>query len=718
MNRFRFQFLSSIRSLSISCPRVRFQLILSNNCSLICRFYFTNKTFVSAEPETSELSSDHSPAKIYTPLQTSSPKKITDTVAQGTPVTPVLQIDESAVVDSRTVPPHSSVAEPVGSQNPGGDKVPSTSKTNLEANTTPLKAMEETSADINQEMYEEYVAPEAIQALSAQYNQIISQSLNDELDQFSADAVAPNVPPESELMEIQLSEHAGSGHAEIPTITSSSINVTRRELVLLNNFLGRIPPEFVENEEIEADQPFTLMVVNEPETPTMLLTSSQEDVGGPSSSYSVSQAVTEDRPGGKRRRPKYSLTTAMLKKHPVMKFSATGPIDKDKNPHKWWCRVCKVELSLMSRGSLELLSHYKSESHLIKEHRIRMEIPGMALYDKDGVEILGIPLSEAKKKATDTYPIVPQRDGCRPLIGQDSVPNFGSNISPTDKILSQISVLEYGLRHGGHIKSLTGIYDELSQLSSETHFCVQNWSPHRLFVSIINLLVNFYSNIDCFILLTFERFENMYVPSTGLYIGFHIVPFDLQGILVHMFRELIGYCTTAITSSGYYSLAVQHSTTMSYVNIVFWSGNVLHHVCLGSAPRGMFLPRKILTLISSFISLFETPPTCVSLINFDEKMSHCLSNCLPGNHQPSIVQTYGPEEFEKSLGLPTAQVIERHDYRTILDFLLMKLRTALDKDWLKRLPILYKVTCILIWNTKPTKICPVNPFDFIECGPT
>ena len=46
---------------------------------------------------------------------------------------------------------------------------------------------------------------------------------------------------------------------------------------------------------------------------------------------------------GKRRRPKYSLTGAMLKKHPVLRFSATGPLDK-KSPYKWWCRVCEVEL--------------------------------------------------------------------------------------------------------------------------------------------------------------------------------------------------------------------------------------------------------------------------------------------------------------------------------------------------------------------------------------
>ena len=233
------------------------------------------------------------------------------------------------------------------------------------------------------------------------------------------------------------------------------------------------------------------MVVDELEPPTMLLTSSQEDVGVPTSSNTVSQAPPDDRSVGKRRLPKYSLTTAMLKKHPIMKFSATGPNDRNKNIHKWWCRVCKVELSLLSRGSLELLSQYKTESHLIKEHRIRMEISGMALYDKDGVQILGVSLKEARKKATDTYSIVPQQDACRPLVGQDSVPNFSSYISPTDKILSQISILVYGLRHGGHIKSLTGIYDEFSQLTSETHFCSQNSSPQRLFVSIVILLVDF-----------------------------------------------------------------------------------------------------------------------------------------------------------------------------------------------------------------------------------
>ena len=167
--------------------------------------------------------------------------------------------------------------------------------------------------------------------------------------------------------------------------------------------------------------------------------------------------------------------------------------------------------------------------------------------------------------------------------------------------------------------------------------------------------------------------------------------FVLQGILVYMFRELMGYCVAAISSSEHYSLALQHTTTATFVILNFWSGNVLHRVCLGSAPRGMLLPRKILSLVSSFLSLFDTVPTCISLIDIGEKLSECSAPSLPGKQQPTVICTFGIEEFEKSLAMPTAQIIERHDFRTIIDFLLMKLRTALDREWLRKIPLLHKV---------------------------
>ena len=151
------------------------------------------------------------------------------------------------------------------------------------------------------------------------------------------------------------------------------------------------------------------------------------------------------------------------------------------------------------------------------------------------------------------------------------------------------------------------------------------------------------------------------------------------------------YCVKAISTSDCYSLAIQHTTTASYVILCFLSESIMHRVCFGGAPRGLLLPRRVLSLVSSFLSLFEVLPACVSLIGNEDKLNECLRSCLSGTKTPSLVNTFGANDFERCLATPTAQIFERRDFRTILDFLLMKLRTAIDKDCLQSLPTLHKV---------------------------
>ena len=120
-------------------------------------------------------------------------------------------------------------------------------------------------------------------------------------------------------------------------------------------------------------------------------------------------------------------------------------------------------------------------------------------------------------------------------------------------------------------------------------------------------------------------------------------------------------------------------------------GNVLYRVCIGTGPRRILVPRCILDLLSSFSSLFEQSPSCISILGVEDKMGSCLVSTIPETRRPRLVKTFGPDEFEKSLEIPTTQIIERHDFRCIIDYLLMKLRTALDRDWLQSLPTLHKV---------------------------
>ena len=406
----------------------------------------------------------------------------------GTPSTPALQIDEGISVEVEQSPVVSEVSpsKSTSSHSHSGKNPLVPGLASPQRPTTPTRNMDSSIHMLDQEVYRGFEMPSTSRAETSHFNQFLEQAADEIPDQILSSPTERCNSQDIGLMDIPHVGHETVAASNYPGMSQPSLSITRQENLTLTSVLERIPHTYLVGEEVDPNQSLSLMILEESGLPPLIASSSQEDAPAHTASEEAHTVTQIENPigSGKRRRPKYSLTGSMFKKHPVLKFSATGPLDRDKTPYKWWCRVCKTELSLMSRGSLELVSHYRSESHLVKEHRIRMEVPGMALFDRDERELLGLSLQEAKKKAKDTYPIAPQLDPCRPLFGQESVPDFSAATSPTAKILSQITILEFGLRHGGHIHSLTGIYDELVRFNSMSHLCTQNWSPERLFVSI------------------------------------------------------------------------------------------------------------------------------------------------------------------------------------------------------------------------------------------
>ena len=450
-------------------------------------FYFSNRPIVLAEQDKAQVASSNSPTKVYAALKVATPQSRGLAAEVGTPSEPPLQIDEGITVETHTNPSALKITDPA-SDTVQGQTQDLSSETVVAStpDTTPVKSMDALAGNFTQSVYQDLIPQCSSQMESPRFDQFLPQTGNN--DDVPQNPAVIGLDTELNPEDIRLQEdivHAGE-ESTLRNTTLPSLSITRQEILVLSSVLDRIPPAFLTSEEIGIHHPMGLTIVDDLVPAVVPATSSQEELTMQTDSgtthQGASQSVTLAR--GKRRRARYSLTGGMLKKHPVLKFSATGPLDKGKSPHKWWCRVCKVELSLMSRGSLELISHYRSEAHLIKEHRIRMEVPGMPLFDKDQTELLGVALQEAKRKAKDTYPIAPQLDSCRPLVGQESIPDFTATSSPTDKVLSQISILEFGLKHGGHISSLTGMYDELVRLTSSDRLSMQNWGPERLFVSL------------------------------------------------------------------------------------------------------------------------------------------------------------------------------------------------------------------------------------------
>ena len=51
------------------------------------------------------------------------------------------------------------------------------------------------------------------------------------------------------------------------------------------------------------------------------------------------------------------------------KTFVTGPLDPVHNKHKFYCQICKPNVSLKSKGARKIIRHFQSESHLRKDQR-------------------------------------------------------------------------------------------------------------------------------------------------------------------------------------------------------------------------------------------------------------------------------------------------------------------------------------------------------------
>ena len=192
-------------------------------------------------------------------------------------------------------------------------------------------------------------------------------------------------------------------------------------------------------------------------------------------------------PVGKRAKPGHTLAGWMYHKYPILKYFLTAPADAARYPHKYRCRVCLVELSLMTKGPLEILSHYRTDAHLVKEHRIRMETPGLPLYDKYRNELTGMALKYAKERAKREYPIAPKLGDYYLRVGQLGAPQESSTNQPDKETLSLLTLLKTGLIHGGNLDVLVALLHDLVQETKTTEPISQyDWQPHRVLVSIVS----------------------------------------------------------------------------------------------------------------------------------------------------------------------------------------------------------------------------------------
>ena len=192
--------------------------------------------------------------------------------------------------------------------------------------------------------------------------------------------------------------------------------------------------------------------------------------------------VVPDAKSNIKRNRRYQLTTSMFKEYPLIKAYATGPKNPDRNPHKWFCRICHKNYSLKTRGGGGIVKHFRSTRHFRRDQRYR-DSQKMPVYDRTGTVVTGDAL-ENERLGFMAIKNVPNLDPKRLLVGQRRIPISGEDVGTNSILKSQISLFSEFFSHNAPLTLLPGMWGRFG-LATEHSSLVSNysWDDPQIFVS-------------------------------------------------------------------------------------------------------------------------------------------------------------------------------------------------------------------------------------------
>ena len=173
----------------------------------------------------------------------------------------------------------------------------------------------------------------------------------------------------------------------------------------------------------------------------------------------------------------------------------SGPLDPLHNRYKFYCQICKTNISIYSKGAREILRHYKTQGHLRRDQRWRYEYlsevdstTGKVTHQVRGKDVYILtPLQlEKEKPLFIDAPLV--NIGDKFPFYDDYVATFGGTANPDElRMTTQISLIGTFVPHGGDLSLLKSLWSQFRVFTSHQGFFSDfDWGAGNLTVSVIS----------------------------------------------------------------------------------------------------------------------------------------------------------------------------------------------------------------------------------------
>ena len=335
----------------------------------------------------------------------------------------------------------------------------------------------------------------------------------------------------------------------------------------------------------------------------------------PLATLTADQASASSPPRKRRRVPGRSgkiMKEAYSKGIQWTRTFVTGPLDPEHNKHKFYCQICKANVSIFSKGAREITRHFQCESHFRKDQRWRYEnlkkkdsVTGRIIHEVRGKkgQILTPLELEREKPFFMQAPLVEM--GCSYPFYEDHMAGLGSIAGQEEiRLCVQISLVALFAPRCGDLHVLESLWSQIGTVTNhQSLFSPYNWGSTTLTVSI-----------------------NYFQPrglSRLLWTGYIFIHANLfQTIFHHIFLCGISDIAYQVKATGQYSLEFETQGTYSFVSIRFWKGESLNVVRLlryrtASEPAAGFL-----LALSRLLSAISAQPQIVSV-------SGCPAELIP-----------------------------------------------------------------------------------------
>ena len=179
------------------------------------------------------------------------------------------------------------------------------------------------------------------------------------------------------------------------------------------------------------------------------------------------------------------LDTDMIRRYPHFSLSVSGPTDPDLYPTTYFCRVCRISISLEGKGTTAILKHTRTETHLRSEQRYRFEM-GLPVYNRAGRRMTEEEVQQERSTFMLAEPIflAPRRR----LVADEFCGPDLLETEPLDILGRQVQMLLSLLRRGGSLDLLTDLWKIVGEHTMHSNGTLNfDWRPRRVFVSILNV---------------------------------------------------------------------------------------------------------------------------------------------------------------------------------------------------------------------------------------